>query len=506
MKGLKIHWILEELIIAFGLAVPIVIECFTEGVQLKLSNVFIGRTSGSEIMKTLSSLFIGQTVVGVVAYPFSEGLGAYVNVLCSQSFGAKQHKLVGLYFYRALFMSFLTCVPVFTVYISVRPIVYFLFRDHNLAEYSGSYTSILCFGYPAYLYSKIGIRFLQALNIVWGPALYLIIGLILNGTVQYILIFQYNTGIQGAAAGQVIGNYLVALLVFSHIQLSRVHTTMSHKWSLQFISDWYHTSRYGGLTILQCLIGTVPVTLTPILALIAMANNEKQLAIYSILFSVWWVFATGTYGFASATTVRVGNLLGANEPQRAKKAAIVDVSATMVILGVFNIIIYSTSDTLSHLFTTDENFAKELKWNLMMFSFLLNTDVKIVIQGLMNACCKQGIQTMLKFITQMIIGTAASFLLVYFVEWKALSILVQYSATNAICCVLALFILRCSDWKSIANTVSKNTHKFAEEQNPIRNHCISDIQLPKWLVLCRYASTFVVSIGCFIIVVIVTQL
>ena len=113
---------------------------------------------------------------------------------------------------------------------------------------------------------------------------------------------------------------------------------------------------------------------------------------------------------------------------------------------------------------------------------------------------------MLKFITQMIIGTAASFLLVYFVEWKALSILVQYSATNAICCVLALFILRCSDWKSIANTVSKNTHKFAEEQNPIRNHCISDIQLPKWLVLCRYASTFVVSIGCFIIVVIVTQL
>ena len=506
LKGLRIYWILEELIIVFGLAVPVGIECFTEGFQLKLSNLFIGRTSGSEIVKILSGLFIGQTVVAVVAYPISEGFGAYVNVLCSQSFGAKQHKLVGLYFYRALFMSFLTCLPVFAIYTSVHPIVYFLFRDHDLAEYSGSYTSILCFGYPAYLYSKIGIRFLQALNIVWGPALYLIIALILNGIVQYILIFQYNTSIQGAAAGYVISNYLVALLVFSHIQLSRVHTIVSHEWSLLFISDWYHTSRYGGMTIIQSLIGTVPTTIIPILSLIAMANNEKQLAIYSILFSIWWVFATGTVGFGSAVTVRVGNLLGANEPQRAKRAAIVDVCATIVLLGVVNILVYTTRDMLSHLFTTDENFAKELKWNLMVFSFLLNTDVKIVFQGVMNACCKQGVQTLLKFVTQIIIGTAASFLLVHFVEWKGLSILVQFSATNVICCVLALLILYCSDWKSIANTVSKNTHKYAEEQSINQNHKKPDIQLPKWLVLCRYVSFFVMSIGLVIIVMIVTQL
>ena len=172
-------------------------------------------------------------------------------------------------------MSFLTCVPVFTVYISVRPVVYFLFRDNELAEYSGSYTEILCFACPAYLYSKIGIRFLQALNIVWGPALYLIIGLILNGVVQYILIFRYNTSIQGAAAGYVISNYLVALLVFSHIQLSRIHTTMSQEWSLRFISDWYHTTRYGGMSIIQNQIATAPTTIIPILSLIVMANSKN---------------------------------------------------------------------------------------------------------------------------------------------------------------------------------------------------------------------------------------
>ena len=505
LKRLSIYWILEELRIVLVLAVPIAIECFTEGFQMKLSNLFFGRKSGNDIAKMLSGLFIGQTVVVVVAFPISEGFGAYVNVLCSQSFGAKQHKLVGLYFYRALFMSFLTCVPVLTIYISVRPIVYLLFKNHELAEYSGSYTGILCFGYPAYLYSKIGIRFLQALNTVWGPALYLIIGLIMNGIIQYILIFQYNTGIQGAAAGYVISNYLVALLVFSHIQLSRIHITMSHEWSIQFISDWYHTSRYGGLTIIQSFIGTAPATITPILSLIVIANSERQLAIYSILYSIWWVFATGTNGFASAITVRVGNLLGANEPQRAKRAAIFDTSVAMILLVVCNVLVFTTSDTLSHLFTTDETFAKELKWNLMIFSILLNTDIKLVIQGVMNACCKQGIQTMLKFVFQIIIGTVASFLLVYFVEWKALSILVQFSATNVICIVSALLILYCSNWNNITKTVSKNTNKFVEEQNVSNSHTRPANQLPKWLVLCRYISFFILSICCIIMVLIVLK-
>ena len=506
LNRLRRYWILEELGFVLALSVPIAIESATEGFQMKLSNLLIGRKSGNEIAKALSGLFIGQTVVTVLAFTIAEGLGAYVNVLCSQSFGAKQHKLVGLYYYRALFMSFLTCVPVFTIYISVRPIVYFLFRDHELAEYSGSYTDILCFGYPAYLYSKIGIRFLQALNIVWGPALYLIIGLILNGIVQYILIFQYNTSVQGAAAGYVISNYLVALLVFSHIQLSRIHTTMSHEWSLQFISDWYHTSRYGGVIIIQWLIGSLSTTIVPILCLIAMANSEKQLAIYSILFSIWWVFAAGIMGIGSAITVRVGNLLGANEQQRAKRAAIFDITIAMVLLVVCNVLVFTTSDTLSHLFTTDEDFAKELKWNLMIFSFLLYSEIKLVIQGLMNACCKQGIQTMLKFVFLIIIGTVASFLLVHFVEWKALSILVQYSATNVICSVLALLILFCSNWNNIAKTVSKNTNKSVEEQNMSNNHTKPANQLPKWFVLCRYVSSFVVSICCIIIVLIVVQL
>ena len=75
-------------------------------------------------------------------------------------------------------------------------------------------------------------------------------------------------------------------------------------------------------------------------------------------------------GFASAITIRVGNLLGANEQQRAKRASILYICVAMVLLVVCNVLVFPCSDRLSHLFTTDEDFAKELKWNLMLVSFL----------------------------------------------------------------------------------------------------------------------------------------
>ncbi|KAI6650864.1 Multidrug and toxin extrusion protein 2 [Oopsacas minuta] len=505
VKVLKTNWILEEIVFLFALALPTSIECFTEGLQMKLSNIFIGRSSGNNIEILISAMFIGQTAITIINYPIAEGIAIYVSILCSQAHGAKQYKQVGFYFYRALFMSALTCIPVFTVLISIRHIVYLLFQDWELAEYSGSYTDILCFGYPAYLYYKIGIRFLQALNIVWGPVLYLLIGITVNGIIQYILIFQYNTNIQGAAAGYVIGNYLVALLVFSHIQLSHVHKTISHEWSIELISDWYHTARYAVVAIIQTIIGAAPATILPVICIGMVADNKEQLAIYSITFSIWWLISMAAIGFGSGITVRVAHLLGKNQSKRARKAAILDLIIAQLTIVMCTIIVFAVSEPLSHLFTTDANFAKELTWNLRIFSFLLNTDIKLVIQGVMNACCKQGIQTAVKFIFQTILGSVASVLLIHFVEWKALSIYVQFAVTNTICSVIPLLILSCSNWEKITDVVTQNTNKKtsnlqAEEFHKLKTSILNS----KSFIVCRYLASLAISVCVFAIILYVS--
>ena len=470
MPRIACHWIPGEIWFLIVLALPSAMECFSEGLQMKLSNVFVGRASGSNIALMISALFIGQTVIGIVSYPIAEGFGIYVNVLCSQAYGAKQYKLVGLYFYRALFMAALTCFPVFTVFISVRPIVYLLFQDWELAQYTGSFTDVLCFGYPAYLYYKIGFRFLQALNIVWGPVLYLIIGNILNGVIQYILIFRYNTTLAGAAAGYVISNYLVALLVFTHIQLSHVHTLIAHKWTIEYITNWLHTARYALSTIFQALISSTPLSIFPIIFIGLMADDKRELAIYSILFSIGWVFCLGIVGFSSAVTIRVGYLLGENEPVKARRASIVGILFGLLLLLLCNLTLFGLSGVLSQIFTSDPILVNELTWNIRIFSILINGNVFFIGQGVMNACCKQGIQTILKILFQFIIGAIASGLLVHFVEWKALSIFLQFDTLSILTFIIVLFILYCSNWNKIAIDVSKNTQRAAESIRLLKNN------------------------------------
>ena len=492
------HWVLVEIVFLITTALPTTIECFTQGLQMKLSNIFIGRTSGNNVASMLSALFIGQTFIGSIISPISEGIGSYVNVLCSQAYGAKQYKLVGLYFYRALFLSFLTCVPVFTIFIGVRPIVYLLFKDQELAEYSGSYTDILCFGYPAYLYFKIGIRFLQALNIVWSPTVYLLIGMTLNVIIQYVLIFQYNTSIQGAAAGYVISNYLVALLVFAHIKLSYVHTMVSHEWSVEFISNWHHTARYAVVSVVQWMTSSIPRSILPVVLIGVIERDQRQLAIYSILYSIWWLFAMGSMGFANAITARVGYLLGANQPYLARRATILDIAFAQCTIVLCNIILFFASRPLANLFTTDASFAEDLTWNIRLMSFLINSDVKLIIQGAMNACCMQVILTTVKFIFQLILGSIAAAILVYFVKWKALSILLQFSVTCVICTVIGSIFLLCSDWKKIANYITtNNTDTKTKDYLVSDNHTTRSVLNSKTFLLFRYIACFVISIFVF---------
>ena len=495
------HWILEEIIYLVVLALPAAIECLTEGLQIKMSNVFIGRASGNRIDLMLSALFMGQTVNIMTAYPIAEGFGVYVNVLCSQAYGAKQYKLVGLYFYRALFMAALTCFPVFTVFISVRPIVYLLFQDWELAQYTGSFTDVLCFGYPAYLYYKIGFRFLQALNIVWGPVLYFIIGNILNGVIQYILIFRYNTTLAGAAAGYVISNYLVALLVFTHIQLSHVHTLIAHKWTIEYITNWLHTARYAVVPTIQFVITSIPAVLYPVVFIYVMSNDSRQLAIYSILHSIAWVSTLSTMGLSSCIAVRVGILLGSNEPKKARNASLVGIFFGKLVLGVFNLILFLLSEQLSLLFTTDIEFARTLCWNIKIITILQNNYIIYVVQGVMNACNKQGIQMVFKFILQILVGSVATGILVYFVTWKAIAIFVPVSVGNLLYYFIAMYLLFRGNWSTISLSMSKRTNARTEIRDIGSGEFREKVSvLSSTLALLRYISCVIVSICVFILV------
>ena len=465
---------------------------------MKLSNIMIGRTSGNNIALMLSALFIGQTMNSQIAYPIAEGFGMYVNVLCSQAYGAKQHKQVAKYYYRSMFMVVVACFPVLSILLSVRPFMYHILHEQELSLYTGNFTLILCFGLPAYFYYKIGIRFLQALGIVWCPVLYLITGNLLNGLIQYILIFHYNLGIEGAAAGYVISNYLLALLIFAHIKLSHVHNVIHHNWSIEFISDWCQTAKYAVFPMLQMFMDGLTVTIYPIIFIGLIAGDKRELAIYSVLYSAYWVVCMGSMGFSSAIAVRVSLLLGSKEPKQAKRSAILGIIVGIIVLFPSSLLFLTVSKQLSYLFTTEASFAKELEFDFRISSILIFNNVNYIGQGLMNACCKQGTQMVLKIVLKVILGLIIIAILVHYVSWKALGILLHYCISGFVAFIIIVLILFSSDWNKIVAKVEKNTNTDTLLMQSSGNNATV-------FELCRYLICLFVGI-CILITVVILEI
>ena len=254
------------------------------------------------------------------------------------------------------------------------------------------------------------------------------------------------------------------------------------------------------------LLSTVQSTLTPILFIGIIAHNNRQLAIYSIILSLWWLNSLGSIGFSSAITVRVGYFLGANDPKRSKRSAVIRVILAQTCLSSCSIVLLFVSEPLSHLFTTEPSFAKELQWNIRIFSLLINSGVKTVIQGVMNACCKQGLQFIIRFVFQVVIGSVASMLIVQYVQWKALSVSFIYAITNVICSVISTSILVCSNWENTALVVSENTLHNARIKEEIEDGGF-DLSLIKskfgYMMLVSIRYLFCISTSMFVFAIIV---
>ena len=78
--------------------------------------------------------------------------------------------------------------------------------------------------------------------------------------------------------------------------------------------NWHHTTIYAVVSVVQWMTSSIPKSILPVLLIGVFEKDQRQLAIYSVLYSIWWLFAMGSMGFANAITVRVGYLLGANQP------------------------------------------------------------------------------------------------------------------------------------------------------------------------------------------------
>ena len=453
----KQRWIFSELINLNKLGLVGALSFFSDAIQVKSGTILISRTSGTEIGQKVSAMFLGQTVVTVTAYVVMQGIAAGMSSLCSQAYGAQNYKLVSEYFTRALVIASLTCFPIWALLISVGPLVRTFTGELEVAEGAGAYTTIFCFGYPAYIYSKLTCVFLQSQNIIFPTLAIQVCGNVLNVCFQYFLIVENQLGLAGASLSYVISTNIVAFLLFSYIRLTTVHVTNFSPWSFDCLSNWYHFLKYGLAGVAQLLMDISVCRVIPIVFIGFILRDTDQLALFGILNIVWFLFLSVSLGFGVGANIRVGNLLGESNLLKAQRSIVICIIYIFLLEVCFGICIFSFAHMLSYVFTSVEEMRLEIEFGIKIVSVCILTDSLFTWRGIFNACCLQHIATAIALVCSVLISAPLACVFSYYVSWRAAGYYLIAALGFLLCTVCQIIVLYCYNWRTIIERVSANT-------------------------------------------------
>ena len=505
----KQKWILTELKYLNMLGFTGALGFFCDALQAKTGTIFISRTSGTDIGNKVSALFIGQAIMASTSYVVVQGIAAGMSTLCSQAYGATNYKLMGTYFMRALIIASLTCFPIWTIWISVKPVIYYITQSSELAQGAGDYASILCFSYPAYIYSRLACSFLQSQNIVFPNLAIQISGNLLNICLQYIFVVVFPLEIKGVALSYTISNYLIAILLLAYIQFTTVHLTYSiFSWSS--FNGWYHYLKYGMAGTLQFIIDVSIGRIVPLILFGFILKDTDQLALLGILNVFFVLLLSASYGLGAGANIRIGNLLGENNLKKAKKATIVAICYELTIATGFAIVTFSFSHYIAYIFTSVQEFRNEIEFGIRILTIAFVSDIECCLKGICNACCLQNFVIISEIIWLLSVATPLGCALAYFVSWKAagyyLFLSIGYLA-SAISLIILLFYY---DWQKIAKKVSSNISQMNQkseynESSHLNTNLVSTLAPEyscsrKCLLISRYLIILAISCAVFMLI------
>ena len=142
-----------------------------------------------------------------------------LDTLCSNAFGARQFKLVGLQTQRVMLILTLMAVPIALVWAQTEAILVWLGLD-SIAALSGLYVRILIIGlWPGLVVDALR-RFLQAQGLVWPMIAASAIVAVAHTGMVFGLVWHTSLGFEGAALAAALSNWL-SLLVLAALIVGR---------------------------------------------------------------------------------------------------------------------------------------------------------------------------------------------------------------------------------------------------------------------------------------------
>ncbi|XP_074579602.1 protein DETOXIFICATION 49-like [Curcuma longa] len=326
-----------------GLSLPIVLVGLLLYCRSMVSMMFLGRLG--DLALAGGSLAIG--FANITGYSVLSGLAMGMEPICCQAFGARRYHLVGLSLHRSVLLLLSSSVPIALLWYYIRPLLLLLGQDADLAAAAASYLHaclpdlvLQSFLHPLRIY-------LRTQSITLPLTACAGIAVALHLPINYLLVFVLDLGIGGVALASVWFNFNVVLFLLIYIYFSGVHRrTGGLSLGIECLKEWRPLL---DLALPSCVSVCLEWWWYEIMIILSglLLNPQSTVASMGILIQTTSLIYIFPSSLSFSVSTRVGNELGANQPDRARRAAAVGIWCS----AMLGLIAFAFATSVRHVWT-----------------------------------------------------------------------------------------------------------------------------------------------------------
>lgn len=312
-------------------AIPSIISMLVNAAYNITDQIFIGHVVGMLGNAATNVAFPVVTLTTAFAQLIGIGTAANFNI----SLGAKKEDEAKRFVGTGLtLMSILGIVIMFIVLLFKTPILMLCGATENVLSYSQLYLGITAIGIPFLLFTTSASNLIRADGSPSYSMMCTLVGAILNVFLDWLFMFVFKWGIQGAAVATIIGqiiSFILCICYFLKFKTFKIKMKMLGlrlKYVIKIIK--FGTSNFINLSIMMVVNIVMNNTLTHYGAL-SIYGSDIPLAVSGVIAKLNSILAAFAVGLSQGCQPILGFNMGAKNYDRVKETYKKAVSFALVI-------------------------------------------------------------------------------------------------------------------------------------------------------------------------------
>ncbi|KAM0273878.1 hypothetical protein ACHAQH_008173 [Verticillium albo-atrum] len=345
------EWLTEILVLAKA-SIPVIVAYTLQNSLQTASVLIVGRLSPEALATAAFSYMFAMATAWLIALGGTTAL----DTLASSSFTGSSNKHdLGILLQRGIIVLSGMYVVVAVLWWFSEPVFRLLGQEEFICVQSSMFLRCLIPGGLGYVWFESMKKYLQA-QAIYRPGTYvLLITSPMNAGLNYLFIHTLKFGLYGAPLATGISYWVSFLLLVAYtvfVKGSECWGGLNPRRALQNIAP------FSKLAIMGVVHVGTEWWAFEIVALAAGRLGTIPLAAQSVIMTSDQVINTIPFGLGVAASARLGNLLGAQKPQEARRAAHAAAILSVVLGTLVLVTLMATKDIFGRIFNDDERVVR----------------------------------------------------------------------------------------------------------------------------------------------------